>query len=216
MKHILCYGDSNTWGLIAGTTRRYPVEKRWTGLLQRLLSFENAHVIEEGLCGRTCAFEDASRLYRNGMTMLPFLLETHAPLDMIVLMLGTNDCKTAYHASSAEIGEHISFLLQLVRETAPETKILLLSPIFLGDEVWKAEFDPEFDKWSVTLSKQLRDEYRRIAQQTGSGFLAASDYAQASAVDMEHLDEAGHAALAQALYVAIKSMFEMELTDENR
>jgi hypothetical protein len=124
--------------------------------------------------------------------------------------------RSGYHASSAEIGEHISFLLQLVRETAPETKILLLSPIFLGDEVWKAEFDPEFDKWSVTLSKQLRDEYRRIAQQTGSGFLAASDYAQASAVDMEHLDEAGHAALAQALYVAIKSMFEMELTDENR
>lgn len=216
MKHILCYGDSNTWGLIAGTIRRYPVEKRWTGQLQRLLGFETAHVIEAGLCGRTCAFEDTARPYRNGMTMLPFLLETHAPLDMLILMLGTNDCKSVYHASATEIGEQISAMLRLVRKTAPETKILLVSPIFLGDDVWKAEFDPAFDKRSVAQSKLLKNEYQRIAAENGIAFLAASNYAQASAVDAEHLDEAGHAALAKALCAVIQSIFETEQTDENQ
>lgn len=150
------------------------------------------------------------------MAMLPFLLETHTPLDMLILMLGTNDCKSVYHASATEIGEHISAMLHLVRETAPETEILLVSPIFLGNDVWKAEFDPEFDKRSVAQSKLLKNEYQRIAAENGIAFLAASDYAQASAIDAEHLDEAGHAALAKALYAAIQSIFETEQTDGNQ
>ena len=91
MQKILCYGDSNTWGLIPGTEERYPWGVRWTSLLQEELKTRDIRILEEGLCGRTTAFEDACRENRNGLKALPLVLEHHAPLDAAVLMLGTND-----------------------------------------------------------------------------------------------------------------------------
>ena len=105
MKEILCFGDSNTYGLIPGTTRRYDRETRWTGILAEKLYDKGYRIIEEGLCGRTSVFDDATRDGRNGAKVLPMLLETHAPLDQVVLMLGTNDCKTYNHASADRIGK---------------------------------------------------------------------------------------------------------------
>ena len=52
MYRILCYGDSNTWGYIPLTEKRYPPEVRWTGRLQRLLG-PDYQVLEDGLSGRT-------------------------------------------------------------------------------------------------------------------------------------------------------------------
>ena len=112
MKRILCYGDSNTWGLIPGSNphQRYSIEKRWTGILQNLRP--DLQIIEEGLCGRTTVFEDALRPGRNGLAVLPILLESHKPLDGAVVMLGTNDCKTVYRASEYTIGKGIELCLK--------------------------------------------------------------------------------------------------------
>ena len=52
MKSILCYGDSNTYGLMPDSPDRYPRDVRWTGILQKKLG-EDYYVIEEGLSGRT-------------------------------------------------------------------------------------------------------------------------------------------------------------------
>ena len=98
MKRILAFGDSNTWGYIPGKKGRYPKSIRWTGLLND--SIEEADIIEEGLCGRTTIFEDELRKGRRGVELLPVLLESHYPIDGAILMLGTNDCKKAYNASS--------------------------------------------------------------------------------------------------------------------
>ena len=114
MKEILCFGDSNTYGLIPGTTRRYDRETRWTGILAEKLYDKGYRIIEEGLCGRTSVFDDATRDGRNGAKVLPMLLETHAPLDQVVLMLGTNDCKTYNHASADRIGKGIEKLIQQI------------------------------------------------------------------------------------------------------
>ena len=93
MRQLLCYGDSNTWGLIPGTKERYPWGVRWTSILQEKLQVKNVRVIEEGLCGRTTIFDDAYRQNRNGLKSLPLILETHNPIDKVAIMLGTNDCK---------------------------------------------------------------------------------------------------------------------------
>lgn len=93
MKEILCFGDSNTYGLIPGTKERYGRDTRWTGLLEQHLYEKGYRIIEEGLCGRTTVFEDELREGRKGAALLPTLLESHAPIDRVVLMLGTNDCK---------------------------------------------------------------------------------------------------------------------------
>jgi lysophospholipase L1-like esterase len=88
MKTILCYGDSNTWGYAPGTGKRYLRHERWTGVLQQLLG-SNAVVIEEGLNGRTTTLDDPTKPFRNGKDYLIPCLDSHAPLDLVVLMLGT-------------------------------------------------------------------------------------------------------------------------------
>lgn len=204
MKQLLCYGDSNTWGLIPKTEERYPWEIRWTGRLQEALRGNDVNVLEEGLCGRTTVFEDVFRKHRNGLSTLPFILESHEPIGGAVLMLGTNDCKSNYNNTPYKIGLGIEQCLNELLKVIPGDNILLVSPIHLGDEVWKEGFDPEFSKESVDLSKNLKKEYQRIAKDRKIHFLAASDYASPSTVDMEHLDEVGHKVFAKAVLDAIK------------
>ena len=199
LKRILCFGDSNTYGYIPDGSGRYSADIRWTGILQKNLS-DKAVVIEEGLCGRTTVFQDALRCGRRGADLLPVLLESHAPLDLVIVMLGTNDCKTVYGASAEVIGKGIRQLVGQIRAQAPGADILLISPILLGEDVWRAEYDPEFCQESVLTSKRLKDIYHGIAVENHCLFLAASDVAQPSAIDQEHLDVDGHRRLAAAVY----------------
>lgn len=90
MTAVCCYGDSNTWGYEASTEDRLQRWRRWPGVMQRELG-DDVHVIEEGLNGRTTVFEDPFEPGRNGMAHLPVVLKTHAPLDLVVIWLGTND-----------------------------------------------------------------------------------------------------------------------------
>ena len=199
MKQILCFGDSNTWGYDGESRERLPWGVRWTSLLQEKLNKEKYRVIEEGLCGRTTVFEDPLRDGRKGTALLPTLLETHAQVDVITLMLGTNDCKTYNHASADRIGKGIEKLIQQIRKADPAIDILLVSPIELGEDVWKPGFDLEFDQHSVKVSKQLKQTYLKIAWKYGCDFLAASDVAKPSKADMEHMNEKGHKNLAKAI-----------------
>ena len=200
MKRILCFGDSNTWGLVAGTDSRYDWGTRWTGRLQDALSGDGFQVVEEGLCGRTTVFDDVSRPGRSGADLLPVLLEAHAPLDLVILMLGTNDCKTVYGASAEVIGRGVRKLIRQIRTHAENSRILLISPIHLGERVWESGYDPEFSPASVEVSKKLEAVYRRIAEEEQVEFLAASRYATPSETDQEHLNEEGHRILAEAIY----------------
>lgn len=200
MKQILCYGDSNTWGLIPGTNERYPWGVRWTSLLQEKLKNKDIRILEEGLCGRTTAFEDAYRENRNGFRELPFILETHTPIYAAIIMLGTNDCKSIYKLNASQIALGLSKCIDKLLEYLPSERILIVSPIHLGENVWKNDYDPEFNNASVDTSFQLEAEYRKIAEQRNIRMLAASDYAEPSEADQEHMDSDGHTALAEAIY----------------
>ena len=137
--------------------------------------------------------------------MLPVLLESHNPINIVVLMLGTNDCKSYYHASAEVIGKGIEKLIEQIWNYSQSVKILLVSPILLGQEVWKTEFDPEFDTDSIETSKQLKAVYERIAKKQKIEFLAASDYAKPSKEDQEHMSVEGHRRLAEAVIEKIKN-----------
>ena len=206
MKQILCFGDSNTFGYIPGNGQRYPWGVRWTSILNEKLGLENYRVIEEGLCGRTTIFEDPLRDGRRGVDILPTVLETHAPVDLVVLMLGTNDCKSVYGATAEIIGKGISNLIAQIRGYAKTSKILLISPIHLGEQVWKKEYDPEFSPTSIEVSKGLAGVYQRIARKEQADFLDASVYASPSSIDQEHLTEEGHRLLAGAILQKIREI----------
>ena len=136
MKQILCFGDSNTYGLIPGTAnQRYGWGTRWTSILDDKVRTKGYRVIEEGLCGRTTVFDDPFRTERRGTEMLPAILESHRPVDTIVLMLGTNDCKSVYSATPEVIGQGIEQLLDQINTVNPDAKILLVSTIYLGERI---------------------------------------------------------------------------------
>lgn len=216
MRQILCFGDSNTYGLIPGENGRYPWEVRWTGRLNDRLKKYGCRVAEEGLCGRTTVFADLFREGRRGADFLPTLLETHSPLAAVVLMLGTNDCKTAYDATAGTIARGMEKLVNQVRSHDRDIPILVISPIHLGEQVWKEEYDPEFSEKSVEVSRQLKAEYEKIARKHGCRFLAASDVAKPSDRDQEHIDEAGHAALSNVIYKEVKDMLYLDVRMQNR
>lgn len=200
MKTILCYGDSNLRGFIPGSydvqtglSKRYPKQKRWTGVLQNALGIEWT-VVEEGLNGRTTSLDEITpgRSFRNGLTSLPLFLETHFPIELVILMLGTNDCKTQFQKSAKEIAEGMRKVIKLLKisdrgpnGTAP--KILLIASPPLLDSIESG--DPDFGKRSVEESKKLPAFYSQLAKVEKCDFLDASLYIQCSEIDGVHFDE---------------------------
>lgn len=173
---------------------------RWTGLLQQKLGPEY-HIIEEGLCGRTTVFQDELRESRRGLDMIGVTVEMHNPLDLVIIMLGTNDCKSRYGASASVIAKGLDQVIRKARLNASQHfDLLVISPIHLGHGIGEPDFDPEFNEKSESVSRNLANEYRKVALQNHAAFLNAADYALPSVTDREHLDENGHAALADAIY----------------
>ncbi len=204
MKDLLCFGDSNTYGYDPETKLRYDFGERWTGILSRELLPLGIRVDEEGLCGRTTDFDDKYRPGRRGSDALPKLLECYSP-EAVIIMLGTNDCKSCYGNTVSSITDGLKKLIGQVRDYSSRAKILLISPIHLASGVGEKGFDEEFDEGSVRLSRELRNAYCDLAKSTGCEFLAASDYASPSAADREHLDRSGHRALAAAIFNKVTS-----------
>ena len=198
MMQILAFGDSNTWGLIPGTTGRYPVHIRWTGLLQKALSPLGVQILEDGVCGRTTVFRDPVRQGLRGIDSI-LRYSGRKDLDAVILMLGTNDCKKVFHASPEEIGRGLVQCIDAFEELVPADRILVISPLLLGEDVWRPDKDPAFDRQSVLTCRALREVYRSIAAERGNCFLAASDHASASIVDEEHMNAEGHERLAKAV-----------------
>ncbi len=116
MKTIVCFGDSNTWGYNPVTQERYEYEVRWTTVLQRELGDEFL-VIPEGLNGRTTVWEDPIELHKNGAAYLPPCLESHKPVDLIVIMLGTNDLKQRFSLPAGDIAKGVGVLVDIVKRS---------------------------------------------------------------------------------------------------
>ena len=203
MMQILAFGDSNTWGLIPGTTGRYPVHIRWTGLLQKAVRPLGVRILEDGVCGRTTVFRDPVRQGLRGIDSI-LRYSGRKDLDAVILMLGTNDCKKVFHASPEEIGRGLVQCIDAFEELVPADRILVISPLLLGEDVWKPDKDPAFDRQSVQTSRTLREVYRSVAAGRGNHFLAASDHTAASHADEEHLNAEGHERLAAAIWKKLR------------
>ncbi|MFG6332454.1 MAG: SGNH/GDSL hydrolase family protein [Lachnospiraceae bacterium] len=201
---ILCYGDSNTFGYIPGRGGRYDRHTRWPGRLQELLG-SGYQVVEEGLCGRTTVYEDASEAGRCGLERIRDAVEKSRPLDLLILMLGSNDCKRRFGASAAEITEGLGKTADAADDCGERAfAVLLIAPAAMTERVMHSGFGPEFDRRSIEVSKELAQEYERLAEKCGYGFLDASKATQVSEADGLHLDAQGHRKLAEAVSEWVK------------
>ncbi|MBM3768429.1 MAG: hypothetical protein FJW32_23860 [Acidobacteria bacterium] len=197
VRSILCFGDSNTWGFTPGTGERYPRSVRWPGLLQAALG-DTAHVIEEGLCGRTTVFGDPHIEIRNGKRALPYCLETHKPLDTVILMLGTNDCMHKHSATPFDIARGMSVLVEMTRASGVND-ILVIAPAPITKLTAFAEpFEGGREK-----SQLLAERYAAMAAQFGVAFLDAGSVVRSSDLDGFHLDANAHRTLAASIERAI-------------
>lgn len=208
MKNILCFGDSNTYGLKPDGTGRYDFSIRYPGVLQSTLGTDY-HIIEEGCPGRTTVFDDKTRPFKNGIDYIVPSVLSHTPLDYVVIMLGTNDCKTAYNASAEMITAGLAKIIDAVKCNTTAF-VIIVSPVYLGEKIGTDGYDKEFDSKSIETCKQLADKYNILAKQSGCGFIDASEVSVASDIDNEHLDEIGHYNLGRKVAEYIISIEEKQ------
>ena len=211
MKKVLCYGDSNTWGYIPGSGGRFVYSLRWTGVLQISLGPEY-RVFEEGLNGRTTGSEDPEESGRNGASSLAAIMEHYQPLDLIIIMLGTNDLKRHFDLSPSAIARNAGALISIAEDEAagPDgsvPSVLLVSPPEVQVVPWVSE--PMFSGASDKC-KLLPIEYRRIAQQHECYFYNATNLVAGSGIDGVHLDKSGHQLLGLALADEVRSIVAEE------
>ncbi len=208
-KRILCFGDSNTWGYCPYEYRR--MDERWTRHLDGGL--DELEVIEEGLSGRNAVCIDTFQPEKSGFKDFKTAILTHHPLDLIILMLGTNDLKSSYHSSARFIANGIrqyvrEYMNPTLFEGMPTPALLVAAPILLADHLPELQGPGgTFDAYSVEQSKLLADEIQNAIAPYPVYFLDASKYAQASDFDGIHMDEANHQMLAQALSHKIQEIF---------
>lgn len=202
MQRILCFGDSNTWGFIPGTAmQRFGPDKRWPALLAADLA-GRCQVIEEGLCGRTTSWDDPCWEDRNGSRQLPFLLESHMPLDRVIIMLGTNDLKHYLHLNAFDIALGAARLVQVVQDSdsgpAPgiPPKVLLIAPPQVVET--QNPFGHKFDG-AVERSQGFSAAFAEVASELGCDYLDASKLIKAPDTDGIHIDASGHTVLASSI-----------------
>ncbi len=210
MKRVLCYGDSNTFGTKPmrdqNDSRRFDQSERWPCVAGKALG-AGWQMVEEGLPGRTTVHDDPIEgAHKNGLTYLTPCLESHWPLDAIVLMLGTNDLKARFGLPPFDIASGVGKLLDAIVRAVPDwtsaPKLFLLCPVPVVEAGWLSEmFGGGAEK-----SRRLAPLYRAQAEMYGAAFFDAGTVAEVSPVDGVHFEAAGQAAIGKAVAGELKRL----------
>ncbi|TPE52025.1 SGNH/GDSL hydrolase family protein [Amaricoccus solimangrovi] len=208
---VMCYGDSNTHGTMPMASLqdmgRFGPETRWPGVLAAALG-DRWRVVEEGLPGRTTVFPDPiGGAHRDGLAVLPALLESHRPLDLVAIMLGTNDMKQRFQMPVVEAADAVLALVAAVRTSTAGVDggapaVLLIAP----PPVLEAGCLGEIFTGGAEKSKRLGAIYAEAAKRAGVAFLDAGEVIGSSPVDGVHFDAEAHARLGQAVAEAIAGL----------
>lgn len=214
MKTILCYGDSNTWGLDYITGGRVPFEERWPNVMQRELG-SPYQVIEEGVNGRTTAEDDPTDEYpeaKNGEKYLIPCLRSHYPLDLVIFMLGTNDLKVQFFTTVGQIAENIGRLVETTRKELQSKQnrvpgILVVSPMAVGNSIEMSPFCVAFGgRKAIVPSMELAKALGKETQRLSCPFLDAASIAQPNRADAIHFTKEGHRRFGRAVAEKVKEI----------
>ena len=210
MKTVLCYGDSLTWGYDAETLDRHAFADRWPSVLAKALG-PDVTVIAEGLNGRTTAYDDhLADCDRNGARILPTILHSHDPIDLVILFLGANDMKPAICGTAFGAVQGMERLVELTRHHAwsfggkDGPDILIVSPPPLS-ETANTAFAAMF-AGGVEQSAMLATLYADLADELGCGFFDAGSVAKTAPLDGVHLDAANTRAIGRGLEPVVRMM----------
>lgn len=210
-KTILCFGDSNTHATVPMTSltdvRRLPYEHRWTSIMADALG-EAWQVLAEGHPGRTSVHDDPIEgMHKNAMRTLPAMLESHRPIDLVILMLGTNDLKSRFQVSAAEIALSVEKLVAAIRASASgqdqhPPQVLVVTPPPLRD----AGVLMDFFEGGVEKSSRFAQTFAAMGEKADVRVWDAGSACSMSHIDGIHLDEEGHKALGSALAAEVERL----------
>lgn len=205
MKTILVYGDSNSHGTppLRGLPAegRHPKPDRWPEVMAAALG-AGFDVITDGLPGRTTVHEDhVEGGARNGAAVLPSSLHAHKPLDLVIIMLGTNDLKKRFSVSSWEVARSVARLIGIVNAQGLGCDVMVVSPVPVRETGTLTEVFAGAEARQAGLDAHLED----VARDAGAGFFAAGSVAQVSDVDGVHLAIGAHRALGAAMADVVKA-----------
>ncbi|MBO6894061.1 MAG: SGNH/GDSL hydrolase family protein [Roseibium sp.] len=207
---VVCFGDSLTWGFNPIDKSRYGHSVRWTRLLQKELG-ERFHVVEEGVNGRTTVFEDPVRGDKNGLEHLATVRKTHMPIDVLIIMLGTNDLQDRFSMSADAIGKAMGRLVFSAIQPTDDVegrapRVLLMAPPPLGDFTGK-EFEGVYSNaHGGAQSRLLAGVYSQLAQDYGVAFFDAGTVISTSEIDAIHFEAAPQADLAKAVADKVRKL----------
>ena len=209
---IMCYGDSNTYGYDPDPGNdRYPASERWTGILQERLG-GSCEIIEEGKNGRKTGYPDSitAAASEEGPQDLEARLEKNRPVDILVIMLGTNDCIPSAGLSAEEIAEGMEALVSAAEDQAdedgiPRPSVILVVPAAFNDELME-RYPSQDIKEMIEKSHRIGDLYKEIAAKHNCLFVDGRDCVETSSLDGSHLTANGHRQLAGILYDVISGM----------
>ncbi|MCR5797646.1 MAG: hypothetical protein K6G63_06985 [Eubacterium sp.] len=212
MKRILCFGDSNTDGY-SPDGGRYDDDVRWPGVLGALLG-ERFEVVVDAKNGRTIAFDDPyAEENCNGMNDIVESIKANEPLDMIIIMLGTNDLKMHFNATPSIVAEKLKEMCDVVKENS-DAKILLMSPALLGDQIEYSKYHLEFGREQVDYSFDMGPQIQKVAKEVGADYLDVSLVAEFSSSDCLHFTSEAHQSVGKAVNDMVMKAFEAELKAE--
>ena len=211
VRTILCFGDSNTYGavptLARGGGHRFAPDRRWPGVMRRQLG-PGWDVVEEGHPSRTTVRDDPIEgSHKNGLKALPICLESHMPIDVVLLMLGTNDLKHRFAATPEDISDSIEILVRAIQrsEAGPggrQPAVILVAPAPMQEVDRLAGMFLGGAEKSMALPALFRD----VAKRSGVAFVNAGEFVESSAIDGIHLDGDAHRQLGAALAGAVQAL----------
>ncbi|MCQ2466843.1 MAG: SGNH/GDSL hydrolase family protein [Clostridia bacterium] len=210
-KRILCFGDSLTWGFDPDTKTRFDEGIRWTSVLQEKLGSDYI-VIEEGQNGRTIASDDPSEGEKNGMLYVGPCLESHKPLDLMIVMLGTNNLKPKFGLCSMDIAGQMQIMVEKILSInhfkfGDAMKLIIVAPPCVGEKIRDSWLGDSFGyEKAIATSKELASWYKTIAEQYNIGFIDAAQYVVVSDSDSIHMDARNQHKLGKVIYASVKEL----------
>jgi len=210
MQHILVYSDSLSWGIIPTTRKRLAFEQRWPGVMEMSLcsSGKKVRVIEDCLNGRRTVWDDPFKPGRNGLVGLAQRIEIHSPLELVVLMLGTNDFQSMHEHNAWQSSQGILALVSAIRTAPiepgmPVPKILVVTPPAI--QTPKGPIAPKFEGGERKCIG-LAAAYRKACEEVGCDFFDAGSIINSSNIDGVHLDLEQHLVLGNALSQVVEHL----------
>ena len=210
MQHILVYADSLSWGIVPGTRQRLELERRWPGVMESGLNEggRRVRVTEDCLNGRRTVWDDPFKPGRNGLQGLAQCIESHSPLSLVILSLGTNDFQSMHAHTVWHSAQGMATLVGAIRQAPiepgmPVPPILILAPPAMGEP--QGPIAPKFEG-APQRCVGLAAAYQQVAAELGCHFFDAGSVTSSSAIDGIHLDAAQHLVLGRAMVGVVAAL----------